>query len=879
MGKVYFSQTNFNNYAGARSISLESGVPASYLDELSLDNSNNLYLYEANKFEYVIFTDNLEDNIYMNGNLSGLCRDLTMLQNTDLLNKDIVNYHYVTNMHTAFANCCKLTNKPISAKRVRSMYGTYYNCVKIHGAPKVNANVTNLIGTYYNCTKLSGAPNASNNVISAIGTYYNCINLTGSPVSEISAQSMMEMYYNCYLLEGNPTNCNDAIITSKAYYNCPNIYGDFYWFNDAYKQADITNLVNMFYGRNFQNKLNIYIGPDTCIGNSLINYSSSFGDIYGIGEIEWTPIPNGLTNTYTNTNLYFINNLNQYYISSMNICRNFTISITHDSSSSGGIYAHTFINIFNFQGFIINDQITSGVRVNNTRRISNYYHFINPSNSKIDMTVAVNMQEYYLDIGVDPYSHNICIECVNSNIMFPFANNNYSIIYFIDKNYQINYQQYGPSSGLHRRDYFPNEGIIRPCNRIDAPHVREAFNTYYDLDYLHNRTLRIVEHVIANNIIGGLMWFNYCIENICNCVYTEAGQEIEYNCEIDAICPKYATSMVYAYTGYKIHNLECGNYVTTMDYAFTQCYNITKRGVCGPNVTSMIGTYQYTDINQAVIGNNVERLTEAFAHSLISENYLKFYGEVPINLIWCSGVYNNCQNIWGNLKQYNLIFNILPSDSYGSSLSYFFNCSHIIIPYNIEFNFIEDWYVSYADFMYCNNLIEYPYINIHYINGENSSRYYGFAAYIKECSNLIYIPANIQFSSLDINKCYNLPSLSVNVESSMSIFDCPLLTNVNININGENRNNIPRHSINISLLTGRDRLQFLNINVINNSIVNNFYVNLIGCTNLLDINITNVTNININLYKANNINSVIINNTIIDLSLYQTSYNNYYISI
>ena len=63
-----------------------------------------------------------------------------------------------------------------------------------------------------------------------------------------------------------------------------------------------------------------------------------------------------------------------------------------------------------FQGFIINDQITSGVRVNNTRRTSNYYHFINPSHSKIDMTVAVNMQEYYLDIGVDPYSHNICIE-------------------------------------------------------------------------------------------------------------------------------------------------------------------------------------------------------------------------------------------------------------------------------------------------------------------------------------------------------------------------------------------------------------------------------------------------------------------------------------
>ena len=74
----------------------------------------------------------------------------------------------------------------------------------------------------------------------------------------------------------------------------------------------------MFYGRNYSNKLNIYVYNQSAILNALVNYSNSYGNIYGAATpIEWTRLQDSegfgyYNNALTNTNIYVIEDLSKY---------------------------------------------------------------------------------------------------------------------------------------------------------------------------------------------------------------------------------------------------------------------------------------------------------------------------------------------------------------------------------------------------------------------------------------------------------------------------------------------------------------------------------------------------------------------------------------
>lgn len=304
MGNVFFSYFNLTNYGKAENIYIKDNFYfIKILNEYSEENSNNIYLTNDDGFNYYLATE-AKENFYLYADSSKLATGLTKLVKTDLLNLSKVNYDYVKNFHTSFANCFSLKSEPISTVNMKTMYGSYYNCSNLYGSPQVESNVNNLIGTYYNCTNLTGSPICPKNVISMKGAYYNCINITGAPKIGKKVQSAEDAYFNCYSLQGAPADCNNLLIAINTYYNCPNLYGTFNWYVSNYSQARIINMTNMFYNRDCSRRLNIYTQQGCCIENALLNYSSSFGNLYGTGSISWTQSGDYYYNSLYNTYIY-----------------------------------------------------------------------------------------------------------------------------------------------------------------------------------------------------------------------------------------------------------------------------------------------------------------------------------------------------------------------------------------------------------------------------------------------------------------------------------------------------------------------------------------------------------------------------------------------
>lgn len=307
MARIFMGEVNFMNYFGATKILVKNNYKIeNYLFEFSLEGSNNIYfswIKSRHDCDYLISTEK-KDNFYMNSTLTGLCRELTSLKQTDLLNTSKVNYFYVNNMHTTFANCFSLKESPISPRIVQSMYGTYYNCTNLIGQAASNRIVNNMIGTYYNCTNITGTPICNDNVMFMKGTYYNCYQMTGQPIVGPNVISIEDCYYNCGGLQGSPADCNNVIIAINAYYNCQNLYGAFNWYEVNFNIASRINATNMFYGRNYSNELCIYVRDNSSVMNALLNYSHKYGNIYGVGTIDWTQSGDYYYNSLYNTKIY-----------------------------------------------------------------------------------------------------------------------------------------------------------------------------------------------------------------------------------------------------------------------------------------------------------------------------------------------------------------------------------------------------------------------------------------------------------------------------------------------------------------------------------------------------------------------------------------------
>lgn len=314
MAELFLRQYNFAHFLGATNINITSAgsQPASYIDELSADNSN-VYLTNQ-ELNYYLTPDTSYTKIYMNSNLKCLARELTDLTHTDFLSS-VCNYSEVIDMHTSYSNCFMLAGSPKVGDSVTKMYGTYYNASNLTGAAKVSPYALNLIGTYYNCSGLTSINRENTNATMMINTFYNCVNIAGSPIDADYAQSLSGAYYNCISLTGNPANCNNAFITTNAYYNCNNLYGDFYWLYNKASQADIVDMTNMFYQRNYSNKLNIYVTNHASICNALVNYADSYGNLYGI-PLDWTLLTDSsgkeyYNNATTNTNIFLVEDLSK----------------------------------------------------------------------------------------------------------------------------------------------------------------------------------------------------------------------------------------------------------------------------------------------------------------------------------------------------------------------------------------------------------------------------------------------------------------------------------------------------------------------------------------------------------------------------------------
>ena len=195
----------------------------------------------------------------------------------NLITINMVNFNWskVTNMSHSYIRGYNLTGSPVCGNNVTNMYRAYANCPNLTGSPVCGDRVIDMFSTYQDCTRLKGSPVCGNNVTTMYRAYYNCPNLTGSPVCGDNVTNMRYTYYNCRNLTGSPV-CGDKVTDmGYTYYNCYNLYGNAYLYN-------VTNVHKCFYGRNIQNRLNIYTyKPETF--TSVTNAYSVVGE-----PITWT---------------------------------------------------------------------------------------------------------------------------------------------------------------------------------------------------------------------------------------------------------------------------------------------------------------------------------------------------------------------------------------------------------------------------------------------------------------------------------------------------------------------------------------------------------------------------------------------------------------
>lgn len=691
MNKSYLAKFNFMNYKGAEDISINfnAQTPEYYIEEISTLQGNNIYLREDPDDYFNYFIESEGEVIYADKNLSGLCRGLTNLLHTDVINKEKLNYHYVKNLHTAFANCYTMQENPISAKYVNSMYGTYYNCTNIIGAPYINANVNNLIGTFYNCRNIIGSPVINKNVRMTIGTYYQCDNLSGSPAPNVYSVSMAEMYYNCDNISGHPSNCNNALVTAYAYYRCPNIYGTFYWDTVVADQKETVNARYMFAGRNTDRYLNIYVKHNQCILNALINSPSGHGQIYD-RPLTWTEYvdSNGFPyyiNTEYKTNIYCDYkriNISNFSFDELSMSgegnlidsyNNFNPSGSYNYNSGSYTYHYEYYNHnyyydFNFyldrwKGFtntpptdysrsiVLNSYFgiyiyvvrnlqqqvrNAGLTINytsswsNTGDYDNYIYY----NRSTQFRYLINNYNFYF------YDFYMCIQNYNLNELYFVGDNCYNIkVGFLPQTVEdniisdlslINTAYQNRYSFI--RGVFDNNSVLYPIESENTTNMSSSF-IYFNPGSIYSSLVDSVNSIISGatgryNVggTGGTIVTRFQLNNLYN-----NGN----NTRIIPICTSLVQNMAYTYQGQRIFgDAICNDNVINFYHTYENA-NIDNNIHCGPRVEDMDGAYlnARSTSNKTKCGVNVWTMRNAY------ENYKARYStntntnrEITINI-------------------------------------------------------------------------------------------------------------------------------------------------------------------------------------------------------------------------------------------------------
>lgn len=645
MGKVYLSQFNFKDYKGAENINILYGYTpnTSYLEDYSVVESNGFYLSqdEPNEFNYTLSTESSADNIiYLNSNLSSMFKDLTNLYHTDVINKTKINYHYVTNMHTMFANCFRLFEVPISGKYVKSMYGTYYNGTNLYGAPAMNNNVQNCIGTYYNCQNITSA-NINKSVTTMVDTYFNCTNLTGYARCSDNVKSLYNAYYNCYLLSGSPANCNNASITINAYYNCPNMYGNIYWWKKDSPFADCINATNMFYNRNCDRWLNIYVYPGRCIFNALVNHSDTYGNIYGVGALTWTQTT-GMYGKKNYVNDLYRTRIVEYfypiYISGYTFNNYVYGNYFWDESWNEYKYncnIHLFNGVYNSTDELPNERYSSAFRVeylNSSAGVIIWRRWLNiiqiiPGNSYYSRrNYTFNMAiDYVITNNKDP--ETICwSSCPQIQTVNDFDYPGYfNLDYIAGLNYIYDIFSFRS-----------NQIVVAKCHD-NATIMNHTY--YYNLTgYLnpYNNGKEIPSWIWEN-----LNNVNSPFYKALNTDYFTRYINLPTNVTIRPACGNNVTTMLSTYKNWKLDTQPVsGINVRYMTSTYENCRGIINPA-CGDNVVNFIQTYYNTDVKNPYFGPNVKNSYRAYGYTNVTAENVKLLNTIT-NFQY---TYRNCINL------------------------------------------------------------------------------------------------------------------------------------------------------------------------------------------------------------------------------------------
>lgn len=802
MGKIKLSRFDFNDYRGAEQIRIVQGVPApeDYLDEVAIDSSNDVYLVENeyDDFNYSLVTEDSSDKIYLNDSITGICRELTNLTITDLMDASKINYYHVKNMHTSFTNCYNLVSTPKRGSNVVSMYGAYYNCTNMAGSAVGGTNLTNMIGTYYNCTNLTSF-SAWNNVKMMIGTYYNCVNLTGRPVVSLNAKSIEDCYYNCYKLSGSPANCNNALITINAYYNCPQIYGTFYWYEKNYVQADVINATNMFYNRQTSRRLNIYVRKGMSVENALVNYSDTFGNIYGVGAITWTPTSTGYYNSMYNTNIIYhtqqviltkdipsegnkiVDDWDQYAHTersgyNYNITENINITAT---SYSGIIKDSDFIP----EGYITD----SSLILNSTYNIRMYYKWLNYNLSTEKIVPHgddnVNIYACYDYVNIKDYiiyTNNIDYEDIKFGTINGFNSQYFA---FARKEYLNEYPKFFEffnTEGItnynwHFSDLWKdNTQIFDPPVSSTITNLDDAFRYHTNVQeqqgwstfnfvmyHINDIPLYDTRYTYSNSHYyswSSLYWNGVNHQKLLdflqhNFIFRPTPLDIQ----IIPKSPDKVTRMNNTYRNFILAAApKCGRNVNYLCNTYENCRNIGDFAVCGPNVIDMSGCYLNTDTTIPAFGAKVTTAPYAYRNTLINGDTI-WMPDKDLDAIglfgWCQELYN-LDNLEFNQRAY-----------YAARHDSFEHCHHLCfdadnttqIPVNVSF--------FNGVFKNCWNLIEPMRINKERDNLPApiySELFSDFCWVYQNCNNLVYIEPMIVNHAQALNYTFaNCPNLRV----------------------------------------------------------------------------------------------------------------------
>lgn len=902
MGKVYLSQFNFKNYLGADSILVKNEYQTpTYLEELSLDNSNNIYLSKKTglRYDYLVTTEG-EDQVYVNSNLVGFCRDLTELKETDFLNKDIVNYRLAYNMHTAFSNCYQLSGTPVSARNVRSMYGTYYNCQNLVGRAAVNANVNNLIGTYYNCNSITTVPHTTENARMMIDTFYNCTNLEGSPTDADLAVSMQNAYYNCYLLEGKPANCNSAIITVNAYYNCPNIYGNFYWCNRDFDQAEKIQAVNMFYNRDTSKRLNIFIRRDSAVENALINHSDTVGDIYGAGSIIWTPYPvsaeypNYYYNTLYNTNIYFLENivlLPEYFNLARYSGLGYNYHVNNDNSYEN--YRNHPELVFNNAEINIERHFLINV-VKNVEDIPQGYvfdHYLNASSGH-----PINVYKQVKDVNTvyrtGQYSNN---QYYNNRIKSQYVFVNVKTVNYIistegydfQECYLQNNYQMGEQLRLTNLPFVDINNIFNTdkVKTMKQSYVGQFRNNYYGDETIQAICPKKVESMLATYADG----YDAIKYNSSFLYDSQYGNDTRYYLDIlnEFGDFNFVTNTYVPYSNYTVNGPQrcLYDYIFDSNIKFTMAYmqywylNQYKqppkkiKPICGVSVKNMIDTYAYTNIMgyRPACGDNVINFINAYCNCIGNNNIKPYIGPNVVNAM---GAYLNTQGIAEN--KYYIPSKVANAHAlyHKSAENLWYNLNNIILSANIR---NIDYAFTTRDYenMYHNNIVNNidenrPYIEIicddtfdgprgHLVNLKNtvlSNTLISAATAFAYQRNLIE-PASFIQSDLT-NFTTNYTGLYFGCANLIS-FNGPYSYSGNFNM--------------MAICYGANNLRYIENTPINKAVY--LPSSFAGCHNLTEVVINNSKGIPYTFYSCKNLRNIFIDNAI-GSSVFSGAYNNSY---